>query len=306
MVELTDVRDIDRLWNPVDPGGSEAALLALLPKAEALAGADRAHLIELLVQLARSQTAQKKTIEARLNLNAAEKLLNEAGAIFPVAIKIKWLQESGRLFILEKTPSQARLVFVEALTLAENSGEDHHAVELAQLMAVIEPQKTQQDWIVKAIQLAEHSPQQKAKNCLGSLYASLGWKLYDLHQYEKSLEIFQKSLSHLKMHGTRREVFVAQWSAGKVLRIMGRVEAALLVQKALLSELGIGGSQDGRLYEELAECLQSLNRSDEAQLYFELAYRELSNDEWVNDNQPVKLKRMKDLGKVKNPAREKS
>jgi tetratricopeptide (TPR) repeat protein len=306
MIETTYVRDLDRLWNPVDAAGSEAALLALLPEAQALVGPDRSYLIELLVQLARSQTAQKKILDARLNLNAAEKLLNEAGAIFTVAIKIKWLQESGRLFILEKTPSQARLVFVEALTLAENSGEDHHAVELAQLMAVIEPQKTQQDWIVKAIQLAERSPQQKAKNCLGSLYASLGWKLYDLHQYEKSLEIFQKSLSHLKMHGTQREVFVAQWSAGKVLRVMGRVEAALLVQKSLLSELGIGGAQDGRLYEELAECLQSLNRSDEAQLYFELAYRELSNDEWVNDNQPVKLKRMKDLGKVKNPAREKS
>ncbi len=80
---------------------------------------------------------------------------------------------------------------------------------------------------------------------------------------------------------------------------MGKPEEALIIQNALLAELGIGGAKDGRLYEELAECLHSLQRSEEAQPYFELAYRELSADEWIVDNQPAVLKRLRELGKAK-------
>jgi tetratricopeptide (TPR) repeat protein len=183
--------------------------------------------------------------------------------------------------------------------LSINSAEDYFAVEIAQLLAATEPQKAQQEWISRGIEIAENSPLPKSKRWLGGLYTSLGWKLYDLRQFESSLGAFQKALRHHKAQGTSREAFVAQWSIGKVLRATGKTEEALSIQKALLAELGIGGERDGRLYEELAECLQTLKRTTEAQLYFELAFRELSADEWIRDNQPVKLKRMKDLGKVK-------
>lgn len=296
---LAQLQDLDLLWSPLGPAASESAFQELLPEARLLTGNDRSHLAELLTQIGRAQTVQGKVSEARLSLEAAEKLLADPQLACPVSIKIRWLLERGRLYISDKTPSQARVNLVEAWTLAKNSGEDHFVVEIAQMMAIIEPQKHQQEWIAKAIQVAESSPQPKAKRWLGSLFASLGWKLYDLRQFENAFETFQKSLSHLKVHGSAREVFIARWSTGKVLRTMGKTEEALVIQKALLAELGIGGVRDGRLYEELAECLQTLERSTEAQLYFELAYRELSSDEWVTDNQPVKLKRMKELGKVK-------
>jgi len=291
--------DLDSLWDPLDAVASEKAFKALLPLAADFTGKDRYYLIELLIQISRTQTAQKKALESRMSLDEAEKILKEEEAVCPASVRIRWLLEKGRLFISERIPSQARAVFEEAYTLAKNLGEDHFVVEAIQMMAIIESQKSQKDWIVKAINIAEGSPQERAKRALGSLYASLGWKLYDLRQFEKSLEVFQKSLSHLKIHGNNREVFVAKWSIGKVLRVMKKTEDALMIQKALLSELGIGGVRDGRLYEELAECLHTLERSTEAQLYFELAYKELSHDEWITDNQPVKLKRLKDLGKVK-------
>jgi tetratricopeptide (TPR) repeat protein len=140
---------------------------------------------------------------------------------------------------------------------------------------------------------------EKTKSLLGGLYTSLGWKAFDLRQFEKSLQIFQTVLEHLRARGTPRETFIAQWSIGQVLRALGRTEEALAIQKALLSNAANGGAQEGRLCEELAECLQALKLTAEAQPFFELAYRELSTDEWVTDNQPLKLKRMKDLGKVK-------
>jgi tetratricopeptide (TPR) repeat protein len=291
--------DFDFLWNPLNLPASEAALRARYLATSGQPDSDRSSNIEILSLIARAESAQNRLAEAKVTLQQAQKLLAEKEIPHRVSAKIRWLLESGRISILDKTPSQARIAFAEAFTLASNSGEDYLAVEVAQMIATVEPQKTQQEWIMRAIGIAEISPQLEAKRWLGSLYTSLGWKLYDLRQYEKSLETFQKSLSHLKIHGSDREIFLAKWSAGKVLRTMNRTEEALAIQKGLLSELGIGGAKDGRLFEELAECLHTLKRESEAEIYFDLAYRELSNDEWVTDNQPVKLKRMKDLGKVK-------
>lgn len=296
---LAKLQNLDQLWNPVDPAASEEAFRAHLPDAQKLTGKNRSLLIQLLSFIGRSEAYLEKYTQARASLKEAENLLEDDQAIYQVSAKIRWLIEKGQLHILEKTPSQARGFFSEAWTLATHSGEDYFAVEIAQLMATTEPQKVQQKWIEHAIEIAENSPFQKTKCWLGRLYTGLGWKLYELKQYEKSLNTFQKALRNLKAHGTPREAFVAQWSIGKLLRALGKTEEALSIQKALLAELGIGGLRDGRLYEELAECLQTLNRTSEAQLYFELAYLELSNDEWVTDNQPLKLKRMKDLGKVK-------
>jgi tetratricopeptide (TPR) repeat protein len=295
----TQFQDLDQIWNLADVGKSEAAYRALLPEGKKLVGRDRRYLIDLYSLIGRAEALQQKYAEARSSLDLAEALLEEQQAVYPVSAKIRWLIEKGRLHILAKTPSQAKGYFSEAWTLSINSAEDYFAVEIAQLLATTEPQKSQQRWISRAIEIAENSPLPKTKRWLGGLYTSLGWKLYDLRQFDKSLDSFQKALRHHKAHGTSREAYVAQWSIGKVLRALGKTEEALSIQKALVAELGIGGERDGRLYEELAECLQTLKRATEAQLYFELAYRELSADEWVKDNQPVKLKRMKGLGKVK-------
>jgi tetratricopeptide (TPR) repeat protein len=296
---LKKFRDLDQLWNSTDVRASEAAFQALLPDAQKLTGKNRSFLIHLLSLIGRSEAFLERYTLARASLDEAEKLLGDDQAVYQVSARMRWLIEKGRLHILEKTPSQAPKYFSEAWTLAIHSGEDYFAVEIAQLMAGTEPQKSQLEWVVRAIEIAESSPLQKTKQWLGGLYTSLGWKLYDLRQYEKSLEALQKALRNLKAMGTPREAFVAQWSIGKILRALGRVEEAISIHRALLVELGIGGTHDGRLYEELAECLHTLKHTTEAQLYFELAYRELSNDEWVRDNQPLNLKRLKDLGKVK-------
>jgi tetratricopeptide (TPR) repeat protein len=233
-------------------------------------------------------------------MNAMEASSASNGApTAPTSDLIKQLIEKGQHYIANKTPSQARILFVEAWNLARESGEDHYLVEVAQLMALIEPQKTQQDWIRKAIEVAESSSQENARQQLGNLYTSLAWKLFDLRQYEKALTTFERSLVHLREQNSVKEIFVARWSMGKVLRAMNRTEEALVIQKSLLSEIGSGGTPDGRVFEELAECLQALHKVAEAEPYFALAYKELSSNEWIADNQPLKLKRLKDLGKVK-------
>jgi tetratricopeptide (TPR) repeat protein len=293
------LNDLGRLWNATDPQVSEAAYRALLPEAEALAPHDRCSLIDVHTAIARCEMLQNKFAPARASLAEAERLLNEQDAAYRVSSRIRWCIETGRLQVLEKTPSQARARFAEAWSLALNSGEDALAVEIALLIAPVEPQKQQPEWIARGIRLAEESPQPGAKRWLGNLYSASGWKLFEVRQFEAALGAFQKALSHLKSHGTEREVFVAKWSIGKLLRTMGRAEEALAIQNALLADLGVGKQKDGRLFEELAECLHSLKRVPEAQVYFDLAYHELFQDEWVKNNQPAVLKRLKDLGKSK-------
>src|SRR6185312_276898 len=108
-------------WSPSDPSGSERLLREQLPLAEKLTGRDRSHLIELHICIARAEIAQEKISEARLSLVAAERLLDEHRTSYRVSSRIKWLIESGRLHILEKTPSQARSRFAEAWTLSTNT-----------------------------------------------------------------------------------------------------------------------------------------------------------------------------------------
>lgn len=291
--------DYDRIWDFSQPEATEAELRSLLPAASQLQGREQCYHIELLTQIARSQGLQKKISEARTTLEEAERLLESHVEVCQVSAKIRWLLERGRLLVLERTPAQAHAMFREAWVLASNSGEDYLAVDSAQMLALTEPPKEQKNWLLKAVKLAEVSPQVKTKYWLGALYTSLGWKYYDLRQYDNALEIFQKALSHLNIEGKERPVFVAKWSLGKVLRAMSRIEEALTIQESLLAELRSHGARDGRVFEELAECLQLLKRSSEAQPYYGLAYEELSKDEWLKDNKPDHIKRLKDLGKVK-------
>lgn len=290
--------DLDRVWKSTNPAAAEVLYQQLLPSVEGSKVENQSSLVLIYSQIARAQAAQGKFSDAHDSLKKAEMILKAAELETPTA-KIHWLLEGGRLSILEKTPSQARPKFIEAWTLAIGSGEDLLAVDAATMMAQIEPRKLQQDWIEKGIRIAEKSSQDSAKERLGGLYTSSAWRLYDLRQFELALASFQKALTQFKANGSKREVFVARWSIGKSLRAMNRTEEALEVQNILLSELGVEDAKDGRLFEELAECLHALKRATEAQHYFELAYRELSSDEWVVDNQPVALQRLKELGKVK-------
>lgn len=299
---LLEQNDLDSLWNPQNAVASETAFRGLLPYAKERSATDSTFYIEVLTQIARAEAAQGKLDDAGTTLASAEKLLLAEKPAFQTAAKIRWQLERGRLYILQKTPSQARALFGQAWALAVQAEEDFFTIDVAQMMAMIEPQKSQQEWILKGIQIAEESKQPKAKRWLGPLHASLAWKLYDLLQYESAERHFQKSLSYFQATGTEREIFVAKWSMGKLLRRMNRLEEALAMQKALLAELGAGGITDGRLYEEIAECLQALKQTDEAQGYFELAYHALSSEQWISDNQPLKLKRLKDLGRVRTNA----
>src|SRR4051812_11602719 len=114
---LARFQDLDGLWNPSDITGSEAAFRALLSEGEKLTGRDRSYLIDLHSLIGRSQAVQERFAEARSSLQTAEALLEALETGYPVSTRIRWLIEMGRLYILARTPAQAKGLFSEAWTL---------------------------------------------------------------------------------------------------------------------------------------------------------------------------------------------
>jgi tetratricopeptide (TPR) repeat protein len=93
---------------------------------------------------------------------------------------------------------------------------------------------------------------------------------------------------------------IAKWSIAKTYRMMGNLDTALTMQRELEREWSESvEKQDGYVYEEIAECLTSLGRPDEATPYFAKAYTLLSTDPWLVRDEPERLARLRDLGKVK-------
>ena len=291
----TESTDLDLQWDPQDPTLSEEKFRHFLTQSQNQGSPHLGREVELWCLIARAQAEQKNLSASRVSLKEAERLLTENQNLNLATAKIRWLLESGRLSLLQKSPTHARSFLADAWQLATQAKEDFFAIDVAQMMAALETPKMQQEWVLRAIRMAEESSQLKSKRWLGSLYSNLGWKLF-----EKSLQFFEKALSNYQNYGSAHDIFVTKWSIGKVYRKMNRIQEALATQQELLTAKSPTPLPMGRLYQEIAECLQTLQRPTEAQPYFELAYQALQQDQWVQDNESEELQRLKAMGKVKD------
>ena len=290
MTQEQALTDFDALWNYDDPAATEAAFRPFLTSAEQGSG----YHVELLTQIARTQGLQRRFDDAHATLDEAEKLLasGQAGE----RARVRYLLERGRVFNSSKQKERAVPLFAEAWEAAQAAGEDFYAVDAAHMLGIAAPPEQQTEWNLKAIALAEQSSQARAKNWLGSLYNNLGWTLHDQGHHAEALALFEKGLVFRRERGQAAETRIAQWTVGRALRSLGRVEEALAIQRDLLAEHELNGGKGGYVFEELAECLTLLGQPDEAQAFFAQAYAELSQDPWLVEAEPERLARLKELG----------
>ncbi len=291
------IPDLDQYWHPKDPALSEKHFRTMLAELKDPAGANSVVRIDLLLQIARAEVLQGKLPEAIATLEAVTQYLEVNPSEVPVRTRIRLLLEEGRILTLQRTPSQARTRFAKAWELAVNAESDYFVVEIARAMAEIEPPKMQEVWIRKAIEVASESAQDKAKLWLGELYEDLGWRLFDLRQFDESLAAHKCSLNNYRAFDSQEGAHRASWAIGRLLRQLRRIPEALAWNEALLLEIPGSGHLFGRICEEVAECLLSAKGPVAAQDYFARAYRELSRSS-VQDRHPLGLKRLKQLGKV--------
>ena len=137
---------------------------------------------------------------------------------------------------------------------------------------------------------------EKARGWLGSLYNNTGWSYHNLGNYAAALELFEKAEAWQRSIGHVERIRIAQWCVARTLRSLGLIEEALSKQMSLKHELEEAGETDGFVYEEIGECLLSLNGPEEARPYFSKAYKVLMDDAWLAEGEPERLERLKSLG----------
>ena len=284
--------DFDSLWDYSHPDKTEEKFRETILQ---IPEDDPAHL-ELLTQIARAQGLQRRFDKAHQTLDQVEKRLNE----YPSRAKLRYLLERGRVFNSSGDPEQARPFFEQALDAAKQINEDFYAVDAIHMLAIVAPPDQALALNLEAIQMAEASSQEKAQNWLGSLYNNTGWSYHDVGNYEAALKIFAKGETWQRSKGRVKQTRIATWTVARTLRSLNRVEEALSKQLELKDEIASAGEEDdGYVSEEIGECLLALNRPDDARLYFKKAYDKLSKDEWLVEQEPDRIARLKELGTEK-------
>lgn len=288
---MAEQRDFDKLWNYDDPAATEQKFRELLPSAEK--GKDTAYYLELLTQLARTQSLQRKFTEAHEILDKVMKKLKPEH----IVPRIRFMLERGRTFNSSKEYEKARELFMGAYMQADKYGEDNLAIDAVHMLGIVDKGDDSLKWNELAIKMAEETKDEKAKGWLGALYNNTGWTYHDMEEYDKALELFKRNV---KWHTERKsgmQLYIAKWSVARCLRSLGRTEEALEMQLALRGKDDeMYACEDGYNSEEIAECLYALGRADEAKPFFKRAYEQLSKDSWVQDNDKEKLERLKALG----------
>ena len=283
--------DFDSLWDYAKPDETEKKfreMLQHLSQEDAIA-------LELLTQIARAQGLQRRFDEAHKTLDLVEKKLSTD----PSRAKIRYLLERGRVFNSSGQVEKARPWFEQAEETATQISEDFYAVDAMHMLAILADPPQSLVLNLRAIQRAESSTQEKARNWLGSLYNNMGWSYHDLGDYETALEIFQKGEAWQKSKGRVNQTRIAKWTVARTLRSMNRVEEAFSHQMELKKEFEAAHEPDGYVLEEIGECLLALNRPEEAQSYFAEAYTLLSQDSWLAAQEPQRLERLRQLGEIK-------
>jgi tetratricopeptide (TPR) repeat protein len=280
--------DIDALWDYANPALSEQRFTAELSKA----GNDRALRADLLLQIAKAQGLQAQYANAALTLDQLPPLL----AGLPANVSARYAIERGRLLQLQGDGTRAWRWFHGALMLAQKDRLDLAAIEAMQLMAASEHGKVALDWNLKALALAESSPEPHAVDWQGTLYNNIGWLYYDLKDKTQALNYLRRAQGWHEQHGTAKSLLVARWSLARMRRLSGEPDKALPIQLDLERAWSKLNIEDGYVLEEIGECLLALARGDEARPYFARAFAALSHDDWLAQHEPARLERLRRLG----------
>ncbi|MBI2334064.1 MAG: tetratricopeptide repeat protein [Chloroflexi bacterium] len=282
--------DFDSLWDYSHPEQTETKFLEILPQ---FPDGDPARL-ELLTQIARAQGLQREFSDAHLMLDEVEKQLS----IDSSRARVRYLLERGRVLNSSGKPNEARPFFEQAMKMAQELNEDFYAVDAIHMLAIVADPASALDLNLRAIQMAESSGQERARGWLGSLYNNTGWSYHEMGDYESALKIFEKAETYFRSVGSADKTRIAKWTVARCLRSLKRVEEALSKQMALKAEYDTIGGSDGYVEEEIGECLLALNRGSEAKPYFAKAYELLSQDDWLVEKEPERMKRMKELSGI--------
>lgn len=281
--------DFDSAWNFDHPAETEEKFRTLLAANE---GADAAWRAEVLTQIARSEGLQRQFTAAHATLDRALALIADPHG----RANVRYLLERGRVYNSSGQPRTACPIFVRALELARAVGEDNYAVDAAHMLGIADEPERRFGWNCEALDMAERCAEPRARRWRGSLHNNIGWGWYDAGKYDEALASFQAALACRIEEGAKADIRIAHWCIARTLRSLGRVDESLAMQRELLRQFEADGDHSGYVKEEIGECLLELNHVDKARPFFREAHAFLSQDIWLNANEPARLERLRRLG----------
>lgn len=287
--------DFDSQWDFTKPAETESRFRAILPQAER--SGDRAYLLELKTQIARTLGLQSRFEEAHAMLDSVEAELTPEMR----RVRVRYLLERGRVFNSSDHADKARPLFKEAWELAKASHEDNLAVDAAHMVAIVESGKAAEEWNLKALDFAGKSRDPKARQWRASLYNNLGWTYHDAGRYKEALVVFRKALKAREEMGQAEPARIARWAVARCLRSLGRVKEALAIQQDQVALFEAQKREPGPyVCEEMAECLYALGRTTESRPWFAKAYAALSKDDGLVKHEAARLERLQRLSLEQN------
>ena len=198
----------------------------------------------MLTQVARALGLQGKFDEAIALLDSLPTADPELSARI-------WL-ERGRVLNSSGRPMDAIEPFSEALLLATASDFEHLMIDALHMLAIVSPPEMQDVLNGRALQLATHARDPRARQWRASLLNNMGWTAFDRGEYTAALGRFEDALEARIDQGKPAEIQIALWSVGRTLRALGRFDEALAIQESLAAEHRAAGASDAYVEEELA------------------------------------------------------
>lgn len=249
--------------------------------------------LQLLTQLARTQSLQSRFADAHKILDDVETELNEQ---HPIAT-IRYLLERGRTFNSDNKKTLARPLFIKAYEQSKAADLDFYTIDAAHMVAIAE--ETSEGimrWNLIAMEAANQTANKRARQWIGSLSNNIGWTYFDQGQYQEALEMFQRTQTfYINDNPNAERERIARWCIGKTYRLLGQLDKSLAIQKELHEEYVQLQQDDGYVQEELGECLLALDKQADAAPHFAEAYRILSQDKWLQANESDRLNRLQQL-----------
>lgn len=282
----TFVRQVLTTWDYTDPAATEQKFLPLLDEAE-----NDNQRAAVLSQLARTHSLRRNFEQAHAYLLKADRLLTDEMPLASVLVAL----ERGRTFNSDNQKAEALAHFRHAFELAERHQIDDLAVDAAHMIAIAETGKRAERWHLIAMAIAETSDIPEAQKWLGALYNNLGWTYFDAGETTRALSLFEKGVAFRKAEDQLKAWQIARWTVARAWRELGRVDEALEEQTRLLEEAAGDEGQLGYIHEELGELYLQMQDTKQAH-HFALAYDILSRDDWLTQNEPARLARLKELG----------
>jgi tetratricopeptide (TPR) repeat protein len=232
------VRSVEDLWDFDDPVSSElrfreAADSGALPRAVAL------------TQVARALGLQQRYDEGHAVLDEVDGSSRDA----PEAA-VRTALERGRLHRSAGDRERARPFFEQAAATAEHEGLEGLHLDALHMLALDLPPADSVTAHIEALALARAGGPE-ARRWEGSMLNNLGMAYHDVGDLPAALGAFEQALTVRERDADVAQARVARWMVGWTLRLLGRTDEALALQRGLKAELDAADERDPYVEEEL-------------------------------------------------------